>query len=150
MPQSFAAFYGHLVFSTKNREPLISPDWSARLYEYLGGIAAKRGSVLLAAGGMPDHVHLLLSLGREWTLADMLRDLKAGSSKWIHDTIPDLSHFAWQRGYGAFSVSASNLDAVKKYIADQPRHHKDKLFEVEFRELLRKHNLEWDERYVWD
>ena len=150
MPQSFAAMYAHLVFSTKDRVAIIQPDWAARLYDYVGGIVANRRGVLLAAGGMPDHVHLLVSLGREWSLADLLRDVKAGSSKWVHDTFPDQRSFAWQTGYGAFSVSVSNLERVKRYIADQPRHHKTRTFQDEFRGLLRRHGLTWDERYVWD
>lgn len=150
MPQSFAAMYVHVVFSTKNRAPLIKPDWSERLYEYIGGIVGNRGGKLLAAGGMPDHVHLLISLGRQWSIADLLRDVKAGSSKWVHDNFPQDHAFAWQTGYGAFSVSASNLDAVKNYIADQVRHHGSMSFQDEFRDLLRKHELVWDERYIWD
>lgn len=142
--------YAHIVFSTKGRAPMIQPTWSARLYEYIGGIVGNRRGVLLAAGGMPDHVHLLVSLGRECSLADLLRDIKAGSSKWIHDTFADQASFAWQSGYGAFSVSQSNLDAVRQYIADQERHHATRSYQDELRELLRRHGIEWDERYVWD
>jgi putative transposase len=150
MPQSLSAMYAHLVFSTKHRVPGIQPDWSPRLYEYLGGILARRRGALLAAGGMPDHVHLLASIGREWSLADLLRDLKAGSSKWIHETLPGQRAFEWQSGYAAFSVSPSNLDAVKRYIADQPTHHQARTFQDELRALLERHGLTWDERYVWD
>src|SRR5438874_2626310 len=149
MPQSFAAMYVHLVFSTKNRAPTLQPAWATRLYDYVGGIVSHRHGVLLAAGGMTDHVHLLASLGREWSLADLLRDVKAGSSKWVHDTFPEDHAFAWQNGYGAFSVSASNLGAVKRYICDQARHHQSMSFQDEFRALLRRHGLTWDERYVW-
>ena len=150
MPQSFAAVYVHVVFSTKNREPTIHSDWSERLFEYIGGIVRNRKCELLSAGGMPDHVHLLISLGRECSLADLLRDLKANSSRWVHDEFPGNQGFAWQSGYGAFSVSASKLDPVKKYIEDQRRHHASQSFQDEFRELLRRHELTWDERYVWD
>src|SRR5262245_2276670 len=101
--------YTHLVFSTKHRAPTIQPAWSGRLFDYIGGIVSHRRGSLLAAGGMPDHCHLLVSMGREWSLADLLRDIKAGSSKWIHDTFDQDPAFAWQSGYGAFSVSASNL-----------------------------------------
>jgi putative transposase len=106
--------------------------------------------VLLAAGGTQDHIHLLVSLGREWSLADLLRDVKAGSSKWVHHEFPEDQSFAWQSGYGAFSVSASNLGAVKRYIRDQAKHHRTISFQDEFRALLRQHGLEWDERYVWN
>ena len=150
MPQSYAAMYAHLVFSTKHRSPIIRPAWAPRLYEYIGGIMAKREGKLLAAGGMPDHIHLLVSLGRKWSLSDLLRDIKAGSSKWVHDNFADDRAFAWQNGFGAFSVSVSNLDAVKLYIAEQPRHHLVMSFQDEFLALLRKHDLTWDERYIWD
>jgi putative transposase len=150
MPQSLASVYVHLVFSTKNRMPMIRPVWSSRLYEYMGGILAKRDGRLLAAGGMPDHVHLLVSLGRDWGLSELLRDIKAGSSKWVHDSFPEDQSFAWQSGYGAFSVSASNLEAVKQYIADQVRHHQSMTFQDELRAILRKHGLAWDESYIWD
>src|SRR5438093_4745116 len=104
MPQSFAAVYVHVVFSTKNRSPMIRSDWRERLFQYIGGIVGNRRGELLAAGGTADHVHLLISLGREWSLADLLRDLKAGSSKWVHDNFPGDRDFAWQAGYGAFSI----------------------------------------------
>jgi REP element-mobilizing transposase RayT len=142
--------YAHLVFSTKNRSPLIRTDWSSRLYDYIGGIVSHRDGVLLAAGGMSDHVHLLVSLGRKWSLADLLRDIKAGSSKWVHDNFAHDHAFGWQDGYGAFSVSASKLEAVERYIVDQPRHHEALSFQDELRGLLRKHGLTWDERYIWD
>jgi REP element-mobilizing transposase RayT len=150
VPQSFAAMYAHLVFSTKNCVAMIQPAWSSRLYDYVGGIVSNRRGALLDAGGMPDHIHLLVSFGREWSLADLLRDVKAGSSKWIHDTFADQRLFEWQSGYAAFSVSASNLDNVKQYIADQPRHHRSRSFQDELRALLKRHGLTWDEQYVWD
>jgi REP element-mobilizing transposase RayT len=150
MSQSLAAMYAHLVWSTKTRTPSIRPAWESRLQEYIGGIVAERGGVLLAAGGMPDHIHLLLSLGREWSLADLLRDVKAGSSKWVHDTFPADREFVWQSEYAAISVSMSNLEAVKRYVREQERHHQRMSFQDELRKLLRKHGLTWDERYVWD
>jgi REP element-mobilizing transposase RayT len=150
MPQSFAAVYVHVVFSTKQRLSAINPTWSQRLFDYIGGIVVHRGGSLLASGGMPDHVHLLVSLGREWSLADLLRDIKAGSSKWVHDQFPAENGFAWQSGYGAFSVSHSNLDMVTAYISDQPKHHQAKTYQEELRTLLTKHGLTWDERYIWD
>jgi REP element-mobilizing transposase RayT len=150
MPQSFAAVYVHIVFSTKHRTPAIRSDWSERLYQYIGGIVANGRGELLAVGGMPDHVHLLVSLGRDWSLANLLREAKAGSSKWVHDHFPNDVEFSWQNGYGAFSVSKSNLPAVKQYIADQEKHHLTMSFQDELRELLRRHGIEWDERYIWD
>ena len=150
MPQSFGSLHFHLVFSTKNREPMIDAEFQGRLYEYIGGILRAEKSVLLAAGGMPDHVHLLVSLSRELSIADTLRLVKANSSKWVHETFRDRGAFAWQTGYGAFSVSFSNLPDVKSYIARQAEHHRVRTFQDEFREFLRRHELEWDERYVWD
>jgi len=150
MPQSFAAMYAHIIFSTKNREPSIDASWQPRLYEYIGGIAKNNNLVLLSAGGVADHVHLLISIGREWSVADLVRLLKSNSSKWVHEEIPGNQSFAWQAGYGAFSVSQSQVPSVKKYIAGQEQHHLLKTFKEEFLEFLKKHDLPYDERYVWD
>jgi REP element-mobilizing transposase RayT len=150
MRQSFASLHCHLVFSTNHRENLIDAELQMRLFEYLGGMARGLKSVLLAAGGMPDHVHLLVSTSREMSVSDLLRELKAESSKWIHRTFPARSQFAWQAGYGAFAVSFSQLDAVKQYIGNQPEHHRVKSLQEEFLSLLKKYHLEFDERYLWD
>ena len=150
MPQSFSAVYLHVVFSTKDRRPLITADVSLRLHEYLAGVARGNDCRLTAVGGVADHVHLLVSLGRKITIADLLREVKAGSSRWVHDTFPEMSGFAWQSGYGAFSVSASMLGRVTAYIETQAEHHTTQTFQDEYRELLRRHGVEWDERYVWD
>jgi putative transposase len=150
MPQSFAAVHLHIVFSTKHRESHITPELSPRLHEYLGGTVRGTGSILLTSGGMPDHVHLLIGLGREVTIADLVRTAKAGSSRWVHETFPDHPGFAWQAGYGAFAVSHDRLPAVRGYIANQAEHHRVKSFQEEYREFLRVHGIEWDERYVWD
>jgi len=150
MPQSFGSLHFHLIFSTKNRYPSIDPDLQSRLYEYIGGIVRAQKSALLAAGGMPDHVHLLVSLSRELSIAEILRLIKANSSKWVHSTFPDRRQFAWQAGYGAFSVSFSSLADAKEYIGHQAEHHRVRTFQDEYREFLRRHELEWDERYVWD
>jgi putative transposase len=139
MPQSFAAMYAHVIFSTKNREPSIETSWQSRLYEYIGGIAKGNNFVLLSAGGMPDHIHLLLSIGRELSVADIVRLVKSNSSKWIHETIPGKGSFAWQAGYGAFSVSQSGLASVKTYIAGQDQHHRRMTFQEEFLAFLKKH-----------
>ena len=150
MPQSFVSFHVHLVFSTKNRAPSIDDKLSPRLYDYLGGIVHNLDGSLLSAGGMPDHVHLLCSLGKQSAIADFLRTIKANSSKWIHETFPPRRDFAWQRGYGAFAVSVSNIEPVRQYIARQPEHHRTQSFQDEFRALLKRHNIDWDERYMWD
>lgn len=148
MPQSFAAIYLHVVFSTKNREPRIENGLQSRLFAYLGGIACECDCVLLAAGGMPDHVHLLTSVARTMSAADVVRILKTNSSLWLHQKIRR-SDITWQDGYGAFSVSHSSLEAVRQYLASQEEHHRKLTFQEEFRELLRRHNIPWDERYVW-
>ena len=148
MPQSLACLQVHFVFSTKNRLPLISPELATRLYSYIGGIARDNKSVLLCAGGMPDHVHLLVSMSREVSASEMMRLVKSNSSKWIHEECPDIKDFGWQAGYGAFSVSFSATPTVKEYIARQEEHHAKQPFQDEFRALLRKHEIPFDERYV--
>ncbi len=150
MPQSFACLNCHIIFSTKHREPLLLPDRAPRLYAYIGGAVRAKGSSLTAAGGMPDHVHLLVSLGKQTSAANLVRDIKSNSSRWIHETVSGLSAFAWQAGYGAFSVSRSNLDKLKGYIAGQHEHHRVRSFQEEFLEFLKRHELQYDERYIWD
>lgn len=150
MPQSFASLHCHFVFSTKHREPLIHDELESKLYAYIGGILEKQECRLIAAGGMPDHVHLLVSLSRKLSVAVALRMIKSNSSKWIHEEFPGMSQFRWQDDYGAFAVSYSGINAVKEYFAKQKEHHRKFSFQEEFLELLRRHHLEWDERYVWD
>jgi putative transposase len=150
MPQSFASLHVHIVFSTKHRAPLLLPKLRPRLHEYLGGILRDHSCSLSAAGETVDHIHLLASLSRTIAIADAVRVIKANSSGWIHKEFPELSDFYWQEGYGAFAVSHSNVDQVKTYIAGQEEHHRQRSFQDEYRELLRRHEIEWDERYVWD
>jgi putative transposase len=150
MPQSFAYLNCHIIFSTKNREPLLLPHFTARLYQYIGGTVRALGGSLVAAGGMPDHIHLSVSMGRQMSVADTVRDVKCNSSHWIHETIADLHGFAWQAGYGAFSVSRSALDDVKRYIAGQAEHHRVKSFQEEFLQFLKRHDMEYDKRYIWE
>jgi putative transposase len=150
MPQSFVSLHCHLVFSTKHRQPLIDNDLPSRLFEYIGGVARGLNSTLIAAGGMPDHVHLLVSMNKEIAVSNYLREIKAESSKWIHQTFPERREFAWQAGYGAFAVSYSQIDEVKKYIDNQVEHHRVRTFQEEFVAMLKKHHIEFDERYLWD
>jgi REP element-mobilizing transposase RayT len=150
MPQSFAALHYHVIFSTKNRAPAITPDLQPRLYAYVGGILRQNQSVLLAAGGMPDHVHLLVGLSKELTVSEALRLIKANSSKWVHETFPEQRSFAWQAGYRTFTVSCSNLESVKAYLANQAEHHRVRTFQEEFVAFLKRHGLAYDERYLWD
>jgi putative transposase len=150
MPSAYLSLHYHLVFSTKHRAPTITLEMAPRLYEYLGGIVRKEGGQLLTVGGMPDHVHLLVRLGATRAISDVLRAIKAGSSGWVHDTFTTAAGFGWQTGYGAFTVSRSNLDAVRQYIEHQEEHHRTRTFQEEFLELLVKHEVEFDEQYLWD
>ncbi len=150
MPQSFACLPIHLVFSTKNREPLIHPTMADRLHGYIGGVLRGDGNVLMLAGGMPDHVHLLVSLSRQSAVADVVRGIKSVSSGWVHSTYSKLAGFAWQAGYGAFAVSYSNIEGVTRYIRTQAEHHRVRSFKEEYRAFLDRHGIEYDERYVWD
>src|SRR5437868_6814778 len=151
MPQSFACLHHHLVFSTKNRDPLMTREVQPRLFDYVGGILRSERCALVAAGGMPDHVHLLVSLDRRLSISEAIRIIKASSSRWEHETFPDsLSGFAWQAGYGAFAVSYSHLDRVKAYLSRQAEHHRRITFQEEFIAFLQRHGIEYDERYLWD
>ncbi len=149
MPQSFVSQYLHITFSTKHREKTITAELRERLHPYIAGIVKNEAGKLLAIGGVADHVHLLVSINQQTALADLVRVIKTNSSKWIHETFPNLRSFAWQDGYGAFSVSASNVDRVKHYIANQEEHHRTLSFEQEFVAFLRKHQIPYDERYLW-
>jgi putative transposase len=150
MPQSFTCLHYHLVFSTKHRLPQITEELAPRLYAYLGGILRTDKGCLIAVGGMPDHVHLLARVGKQTSVARALRVLKANSSKWVHETFPDRRDFAWQTGYGAFAVSYSHLSRIQHYIAHQAEHHRTVTFQDEYRAFLRRHHIEYDERYLWD
>lgn len=150
MPQSYTRLYYHLVFSTKHRKPTIIPEVRSRLWEYLGGIIRGMDGFPVQIGGTADHVHLLVTLRQQPALTDCLRELKADSSGWVHKTFPGVGDFWWQNGYGAFTVSHSNLDKVTAYIANQEKHHRDQTFQDEFRTMLIKHGIEFDEQYLWD
>ena len=150
MPSSYTCLRYHLIWSTKHRQPLISEDIRDRLFQYIGGIIRDDGGKLLAAGGMPDHVHLLADIGKHQSVVDAVRDIKANSSGWIHKTFPQFQSFAWQTGYGAFTVSYSSVEAVKNYIANQAEHHRQRTFQEEFVEFLQRHGIEYDDRYLWE
>jgi putative transposase len=150
MPQSLAAVYLHIVFSTKSREPALSPELLPRLRQYMAGTLSPLKCKLLNANGMPDHLHLLVSFGREVTIAGLVGTVKSSSSRWLHDTFPHLRQFAWQAGYGVFAVTHPGLPATNAYIDGQQDHHRGQTFQDEFRELLTAHGEGWDERYVWD
>ena len=149
MSKSYTNLIYHIVFATKGRRPTITPERQARLYEYIGGIVRKLGGILLAINGMADHIHILVKLRPDRSVSDVMRDLKANSSGWMHDVFPDASDFSWQRGFGAFTVSTSQVEGVKRYIAEQQIHHAEKVFEDEFVGLLRKNEVEFDSKYLW-
>ena len=151
MPQSLSAVYIHLVFSTKDRRPLLR-DKPTRdvLHSYLGGVSKQLDCSPIQIGGVEDHVHLLARFGRTLTLAEWVKELKRVSNLWLKERGHDSADFEWQGGYAAFSVSQSNLEQVKQYIASQEEHHRMVGFQDELRALLRKHEIAWDEKYVWD
>ena len=149
MPHSLASLLVHIIFSTKNRLPDLSPTLASRLFPYLGGILKERKSVPLIINGPADHVHLLVAIPPAESLADLLRVLKTNSSRWVHQEFPALRNFGWQAGYAAFSVSGSRSAAVKQYIALQQEHHRRISFQEEFLTFLRKHGVAYDERDLW-
>jgi putative transposase len=140
----------HFIWSTKNREPLIREDFQADLYAYIGGILRERKHVLLSAGGIADHIHLLVGMHPQQSISDLVRDVKSNSSIWIHENQTGLGGFAWQSGYGAFSVSQSAVSQVSHYIDNQKEHHGATSFKSEFIKFLERHGIEYDEKYVWE
>ena len=149
MPQSLSHIYIHLVFSTKNRQPFISESIAPDLYAYMATVFHDEcRSTAKLIGGVEDHIHALFNLSRTWCMADVVEAVKTSTSKWIKTQ--GVRQFSWQSGYGAFSVSRSNIDVVTGYIRNQREHHRRQDFKDEFRGLLKKHDVEYDERYVWD
>ena len=138
----------HLVFSTKRRHAWIRECWQERLYSYLGGILRSLGGVAESIGGADDHVHILASLNATHCLAEIVRELKSSSSKWVHAVIGVVS-FGWQDGYGAFTISRSEVEWIRRYIREQREHHRRKTFQEEYLELLRQSGIDFDERYLW-
>jgi len=150
MAQSLAQIWIHLVFSTKNRVPWISPAWQADLHDYLGGTLKGLDCAPERIGGSTDHVHLLFGLSRKTSFSRIVQEIKTSSGAWLRAQGLAPREFRWQAGYGAFSVSGSNLGVVRKYIEDQDTHHAKRTFQDEFRALLRRHAVAFDEKYIWD
>ena len=148
MPDSYMNLLYHIVFSTKDRRPLITSEYELRIYDYIGGTIRSLGGICLELNGTEHHIHLLTKLRPDRAVSDVLRDLKANASGWMHDVFPSLKHFSWQRGYGAFTVSQSNVDEVRRYIAKQKEHHRKFSFRDEFIEFLKANGIEYDERYI--
>jgi REP element-mobilizing transposase RayT len=151
MPQSLARIVLHVVFSTKNRVPFFKdPELRGQAHTYLAGILKSVDCEPILINGVEDHVHVLCNFGRTITIARMVEEMKRGSSKWMKGQGPTFHDFYWQAGYGAFSVSQSNIEQVRAYVAAQEEHHRKTSFQDEFRALCREHGVEIDERYVWD
>jgi putative transposase len=151
MPQSFSAVYVHLVFSTKYRFPFLRDiEIRQELHAYMGGILKKLDCPPIIVGGVEDHVHLLCRFARTITQADWVKEIKRVSSIWVKQRDPALKDFAWQGGFGTFSVNPYGINRVREYIAGQDKHHSKQSFQDEYRETLRRYGMEWDERYVWE
>ena len=146
MGSTFFSLHYHLIFSTKERFPLIHTEWRPRLHSYMGGIIRGMNGVAEIVGGVADHVHLLVSLRPVHCIAEIMRDMKKDSTNWVKDNFE--SRFSWQEGYAAFSVSPTNTEAVKKYIADQERHHAKKSFVEELKECLEQAGMKYDDKYL--
>jgi REP element-mobilizing transposase RayT len=150
MAQSLSSILIHLVFSTKNRESFITPTIEPELHPYMATIFRALKSPSLAIDGTTDHVHILFCLGRVMKIADLVEEVKTGSSKWLKTKGPPFRNFHWQKGYGAFSIGQSNVAALKRYIRGQKQHHRRVSFQDEYRKFLKRYEIEYDERYVWD
>ena len=150
MSRTFTNLLTHIVFSTKDREPFIVPDLQPELHAYLGGLTRELKGKAYGINSTSDHAHMLISLPPVVSMSDALRFLKSNSSGWVHDKWPRRRSFAWQLGYGAFSVSKSNVPEVLKYVSNQEAHHRHVTFKEEFVDFLIKHEIEYDERYIWD
>ncbi len=149
MANTYSSLHYHLIFSTKNRMPYLKIEIEQRIWAYMGGVARHHKMTALQIGGYDDHIHALVMAPPTISLSQIAQYLKGNSSQWIHETFPELSDFAWQEGYSAFTVSQSNLPAVVQYIQNQRKHHQRKSFEEEYRDFLHKHDVEYDERYLW-
>src|SRR5262249_43390670 len=151
MAHTFTYLTYHLIFSTKDRISLITPELKADLLAYIGGIIREIGGKALIINGTVNHIHLLAVLPPTKSVSDVMRIVKANSSKWVHEEVKiPKAKFGWQMGYGAFSVSKSTVDGVYRYIADQENHHKKVSFQEEFLHFLKQHGISYDERYIWE
>ena len=150
MGQSLVKQYTHIIFSTKHQQPFIIDKIEQELYKYIGGICKNMECFPVKVGGYKNHLHILCMLSKKIALMKLLEEVKSHSSKWIKTTDSHMNNFYWQNGYGAFSVNPTEIDTVKAYIENQHEHHKKKTFQEEYRELLSKYNMEYDERYLWD
>ena len=148
MPATYSKLHYHATFSTKDRYPLITKDWRNNLHAYLGGIVKNLGGVPVAIGGIEDHVHILMGLRTTQRLDYVMRDLKSGSSEWVHETVGK-TIFNWQPGYFCVTVSPTQIESIARYILNQENHHRHKSFEDEYIEMLTMAGVDYDERYLW-
>jgi REP element-mobilizing transposase RayT len=139
----------HIVFSTKNREPNIPPSLQSELDRYIGGIIQNQGCQPLQIGGMPDHRHIVLAIRPDLSVSEVVRTIKSNSSKWINEQHETQGSFTWQAGFGAFSISSSQMDVVREYVRNQETHHRKMSFQQEYLAFLKKHEIAYDERYLW-
>ena len=149
MANSYASIFIHTIFSTHRRERILFSSFRSRLWSYMGGIARENKIKAIAIGGAIDHTHLLLLIPTSMSVAKAVQLIKAGSSKWVHENVKSLRNFAWQEGYGAFSIGVSQVDDVISYIAGQEEHHRIRTFQEEYVGFLKQYKIEYDERYVW-
>jgi len=147
MAHSYGSCLFHFTFSTKNHQHLIAPEWRPRLWEYMGGIAKASTMKSLCIGGTSNHAHVLLLVPPRMAPAKAVQLIKGGSSRWVHESIPGQKDFAWQEGYAVFSIGFSQVDATRRYIANQEEHHRTKTFEEEYRAFLKKHEIAFDEEF---
>jgi putative transposase len=150
MPQSLTVLIVHLIFSTKGREPLIDAELEPHLHAYMAAVLKDMGGKAILINGMPDHIHVLTHFPPTVSVSDLLRNLKANASRRVHQTYPTRQSFAWQRGFAAFVVGPASVDDIRRYIANQEERHKTVSFQGEFRAFLRRRNVTFDERYMWD
>lgn len=150
MPQSLSLLIIHIVFSTKNRAPVLDATVRPALHAYLATVAQNYSGECYRVGGVADHIHLAVRLSRTITVANLVEELKTSSSKWLKTQSPDLAGFSWQRGYGAFSAGPAHLEDLLRYIDRQDEHHRDQNFQNEYLGFLKKYGIEYDEQYLWD
>jgi putative transposase len=150
MSQSLSSILIHLVFSTRHREPFITPAIETELHPYMATVFRELKSPSLTIGGTSDHVHILFSLSRVIAVADLVEEVKTSTSKWIKTNGLEFRNFHWQKGYGAFSIGQSNVDSLKRYIRSQKHHHQRVTFQDEYRKFLEAYKIDYDEKYVWE
>lgn len=150
MPQSLSSLHIHLIFSTKNRQPFLTDSIRDALHAYMAATLSNIGCPPMLINSVEDHVHILFDLSRTVAVSKVVEEIKKATSKWIKTQGPEFAGFAWQAGYGAFAVSESKVDVIRKYIEGQKEHHRKRTFQEEFRQFLQRHGITFDEQYVWD